>query len=75
MAGALVWAKTSKELAGQYDRLVADMVCASTDKVTAYSRSVLMFESLLEEILANIPDRCLALTQSPRGRPAQGLGC
>ncbi|MES2262664.1 MAG: nucleotidyl transferase AbiEii/AbiGii toxin family protein [Pseudomonadota bacterium] len=72
LVGALVWAKTSKELAGQYDRFVADMVYAPTDKVATYARSTLMFESLLEGILAHIPDRDLVPAAKPvRKAPAQ----
>jgi hypothetical protein len=69
LAGALAWAKASKELAGQYDRFVADMVYAPTGKATAYARSVLMFESVLAEILAGIPDDDLA---PPRKAGADG---
>ena len=70
LKGAMAWAKTSKELAGQYERFVEDMVYAPSDKVTGYARAALMFESMLEEILADIPDRDLA--SAARAATAQG---
>lgn len=59
LAGALAWANASGELAAQYDRFVADMVYVPTDKVTAYARSILVFDSILTEILRGIPDKDL----------------
>lgn len=65
LSEALAWAKTSKELAGQYERFIADMVYAPTDKVSTYERSLLMFERLLEEVLTGPPDHDLAPSEKP----------
>lgn len=72
LTGALAYAKASKELADQYDRFIADMVYAPTDKVTSYAQSTLAFESLLVEILAEIPDRDLAPPAKPVRVPDSG---
>lgn len=70
LANAMAWAKAGKELAGQYERFVEDMVYAPTDKVTGYARAALTFESLLDEILAPIPDHDLAPPAKPARAPA-----
>lgn len=77
MAGAMAWIKSSKELAGQYERFVEDMVDAPTDKVTDNARAALMFENMLEEILADIPDRDLAPSAraATAQNPARWSGC
>ena len=71
LANALKWAQGSKELAGQYDRFVADMVYAPENKVVAFVQSVQMFEGMLGEILAGIADRDLAPRKPVADRPAQ----
>lgn len=67
LANAMAWAKASKELAGQYERFVEDMVYAPTGQVTSYAHAALTFQSILDEILAAIPDSDLA----PPSKPAR----
>lgn len=65
LAHAMAFAKVSNELAGQYERFIEDMVYAPADKVAGYTRAAQTFESMLELILAAIPDRDFAPPVKP----------